>query len=64
MSAIFTGWRKASASGEGNCVEVGAIVDAPRRARDVLIRDSKNPSGGKLCVAPAAWGRFLGSLRT
>lgn len=48
-------WRKSSYSdtqGVGNCVEVtfGGIV---------AVRDSKNPAGPILIVAPAAWQAFL-----
>ena len=45
-------WRKSSASGASGCVEV-AFVDGA-----VLVRDSKNPSGPVLQVAPSAWRHF------
>ncbi|MEU0659749.1 DUF397 domain-containing protein [Streptomyces lavendulocolor] len=48
-------WRTSSysnASG-GECVEVAACPHT------VHVRDSKNPGGPVLAVAPAAWGSFL-----
>ncbi|MFF3456537.1 DUF397 domain-containing protein [Streptomyces sp. NPDC002730] len=48
-------WRKSSYSGDegGDCVEVAAHPLA------VHIRDSKNPTGPVLTVAPAAWAAFV-----
>ncbi|MFI0983826.1 DUF397 domain-containing protein [Streptomyces exfoliatus] len=48
-------WRKSSYSGGegGNCVEVAAHPTA------VHIRDSKNPDGPQLAVAPTAWAAFV-----
>jgi hypothetical protein len=53
-------WRKSSRSGtgNGNCVEVATNV-----AGVVAVRDSKNPEGPMLSVAPAEWRAFLSSLR-
>lgn len=48
-------WRKSSYSGgaeDGDCVEVSL-------ARDALVRDSKNPSGGTLTFTFTAWKNFL-----
>jgi hypothetical protein len=44
-------WRKSSYSGQsGQCVEVaGTLPDA------VAVRDSKDPDGPALVLAPAAW---------
>jgi len=46
-------WRKSSRSGNngGQCVEVAASVR-------VLVRDSKNPDGGRLAFTPQAWREF------
>ncbi|MFH9575480.1 DUF397 domain-containing protein [Streptomyces sp. NPDC017230] len=56
--AILTGiqWRKSSYSGDqgGNCVEVAEL---PRHAT-VAVRDSKNPAGPALTLAPAAFTAF------
>ncbi|MFE5738345.1 DUF397 domain-containing protein [Streptomyces celluloflavus] len=52
---VAYGWSKSSyssASG-GECVEVAA----PRAA--VHIRDSKNPGGAILTVAPGTWAAFV-----
>jgi hypothetical protein len=47
-------WRKSSYSGAGNdCVEVALA------AHKAAVRDSKNPSGGALRFARAAWDGFL-----
>jgi hypothetical protein len=46
-------WRKSSRSGNngGQCVEVAT-------SRRVLVRDSKNPAGGRLAFTPQAWREF------
>ncbi|MFI1723476.1 DUF397 domain-containing protein [Streptomyces sp. NPDC020489] len=48
-------WRKSSHSGDegGDCVEVATESVA------VHVRDSKNPSGPRLTVAPSAWAAFV-----
>jgi hypothetical protein len=48
-------WFKSSrSSGQGgNCVEVAKASDT------WYVRDSKNPTGGMLSVAPEAWRAFL-----
>ncbi|MCM1970685.1 DUF397 domain-containing protein [Streptomyces sp. G1] len=50
-------WRKSSYSdGEGGeCVEVAQGVT------DIHVRDSKNPTGPRVTLAPAAWSAFLDS---
>ena len=53
-------WRKSSYSGltkEGNCVEVARALDA------VAVRDSKVPCGPALMLTPAAFARFVRSIR-
>ncbi|MDQ0788453.1 DUF397 domain-containing protein [Streptomyces sp. B3I8] len=54
-SCVEIAWVKSSYStDEGpDCVEV-----APIRGR-ILIRDSKNPTGPRLALAPTAWTAFL-----
>jgi Domain of unknown function (DUF397) len=48
-------WRKASysANGGGDCVEAGAV------GRVLVVRDSKDPGGPVLAVAPQAWRVFV-----
>ena len=48
-------WRKSTYSSNegGNCVEVATHPSA------VHIRDSKNPVGPVLTVAPASWAAFV-----
>ncbi|MFI0978323.1 DUF397 domain-containing protein [Streptomyces sp. NPDC021093] len=48
-------WRKSSYSdsGGGNCVEVATCPHT------IHIRDSKNPTGPTLTVAPADWSAFV-----
>ncbi|MGA5424022.1 DUF397 domain-containing protein [Streptomyces lavendulocolor] len=55
MNSAALTWFKSSYSSDegGNCVEVAAHPSA------VHIRDSKNPTGPVLTVAPAAWEAFL-----
>lgn len=49
-------WRKSSYSGGegGECVEVAA------HPTTIHVRDSKNPHGPQLAVAPGAWASFVG----
>jgi len=51
-------WRKSSYSGDENqaCVEVAFTTPA------VAVRDSKDPSGPHLTVAPSSWRGFLTSV--
>jgi hypothetical protein len=51
-------WVKSSKSANGNCVEVARL----REGRFGL-RDSKNPAGGVLVLAPAEWEAFVGRLK-
>lgn len=48
-------WFKSSYStADGpSCVEVAATLEA------VLVRDSKNPDGPRLTLAPSAWAEFI-----
>ncbi|MFF3615930.1 DUF397 domain-containing protein [Streptomyces sp. NPDC002580] len=50
-------WIKSSYStADGpDCVEVAAAPDG------ILVRDSKDPDGPRLTLAPAAWAAFLPS---
>ncbi|MCN9240142.1 DUF397 domain-containing protein [Streptomyces sp. RY43-2] len=50
-------WFKSSYSSEegGNCLEVAVHPTA------IHLRDSKNPTGPHVTVAPAAWSAFLES---
>ncbi|WP_261719169.1 DUF397 domain-containing protein [Streptomyces sp. FZ201] len=48
-------WRKSSYSdGEG-----GECVEVTQGVTDIHVRDSKNPTGGVVTLAPAAWSAFL-----
>ena len=51
-------WRKAFASGNGNCVEVAVNLPGV-----VVVRDSKDPHGPALTFTPAAWDAFTARLR-
>ncbi|MDI2124907.1 DUF397 domain-containing protein [Yinghuangia seranimata] len=44
-------WRKSSASGSGNCVEVA-------RVQGIVVRDSKNPFSPVLGFATVSWDAF------
>ncbi|RZU74637.1 uncharacterized protein DUF397 [Micromonospora kangleipakensis] len=52
-------WRTStrSSSNGGNCVEVADNLPGV-----VLVRDSKNRTGGTLSFTPAAWRAFVGGL--
>ncbi|MER6595174.1 DUF397 domain-containing protein [Micromonospora purpureochromogenes] len=54
-------WRVSSRSGNGGdtCVEV-----ADNLSGRVLVRDSKDPSGGILTFAPAAWRSFVALIKS
>ncbi|MVZ99572.1 DUF397 domain-containing protein [Actinomadura sp. LD22] len=56
---VASAWRKSSHSsgGEGQCVEVAA---AERR---VAVRDSKDPDGAVLAVAPSGWKSLLADVK-
>lgn len=80
MDLTRAGWRKSTRSGSngGNCVEVatwrkssrsgdngGACVEvAQDLPHFVAVRDSKNPAGPRLVVAPAAWKAFTGLVKS
>ncbi|WP_411149697.1 DUF397 domain-containing protein [Streptomyces sp. A30] len=53
-------WIKSSYSDDngGNCIEI-----APGFPTVVPVRDSKNPDGPVLLLAPAAWSAFTSALR-
>jgi hypothetical protein len=53
-------WRKSSrsTSNGGNCVEVAGLPAA------VAVRDSKDPDGPKLTVAPAGWQTFTRDVKS
>jgi hypothetical protein len=57
---VGTVWHKSSYSGNGgvSCVEVAR--DHPRV---VAVRDSKDPDGPVLTVAPTGWLNFLADVR-
>ena len=53
-------WRTSTYSGNGgNCVEVANNLPAA-----IAVRDSKNPSGPQLILAPEEWRRFTAGVRT
>jgi Domain of unknown function (DUF397) len=53
-------WQKSSYSGNGggNCVEV-----ARNLARVVAVRDSKDPLGPVLSLAPGVWQGFIADVK-
>jgi hypothetical protein len=59
METTAVVWRKSSRSGTngGGCVEVAAGSD------QVMVRDSKDPSGPFLAVSPDQWRAFLTDVR-
>jgi len=57
---VDTRWRKSSYSGNGGaeCVEVACNL-----IRTVAVRDSKDPRGPVLTVAPAGWHSFIANVK-
>ncbi|WP_371647510.1 DUF397 domain-containing protein [Streptomyces mirabilis] len=57
-NAILTAvqWRKSSYSGDqgGQCIEITETLDTT-----IAVRDSKNPTGPILTIAPAAFATFV-----
>jgi hypothetical protein len=53
-------WRKSSRSGDngGACVEV-----ARNLPRTIAVRDSKDPHGPALTIAPAGWRAFIADVK-
>jgi Domain of unknown function (DUF397) len=52
-------WRKSRRSNNGgNCIEVNATPGT------VAVRDSKDPRGPVLVLAPAQWRAFTGQVKT
>ncbi|WP_132876888.1 DUF397 domain-containing protein [Tamaricihabitans halophyticus] len=59
MDFLGAPWRKSSFSGDGgqaNCVEVALAPGA------VAVRDSKNPRGPHLLIAPSSWRSFTNRI--
>ncbi|MEU7184147.1 MULTISPECIES: DUF397 domain-containing protein [Streptomyces] len=55
-------WCKSSYSDNGGqCIEVAANLTVSRGI--VPVRDSKNPHGPVLAIAPAAWSEFVGGVK-
>jgi hypothetical protein len=56
---VAPAWRKSSHSegGGGQCVEVAA------GERRVAVRDSKDPDGAVLAVAPSGWASLLADVK-
>lgn len=57
---VATLWRKSSHSGGGGaeCVEIAALT-----GHGVVLRDSKDPDGPTLSVAPTAWTSLLTDIK-
>ncbi len=55
-------WFKSSRSNaSGNCVEIAIALPG---SRAIGIRDSKDPQGGVLTVAPDSWESFTSALKS
>jgi uncharacterized protein DUF397 len=52
-------WWKSSRGGTtGNCVEVAPFAET------IAVRDSKDPQGLTLAVAPGSWTAFIGAIQS
>ncbi len=60
MESSRLNWRKASYSGTngGGCVEVATNMPGA-----VAVRDSKDPHGPVLTMAPAGWRDFIAGVK-
>lgn len=60
MDLTSAEWRKSSRSGAngGNCIEVASNLP-----HIIAVRDSKDPSGPVLAVAPEDWQSFTASVK-
>lgn len=60
METMNLSWQKSSYSGNGggNCVEVTTGLP-----ETVAVRDSKDPSGPVLSLAPSAWQGFIADVK-
>lgn len=58
-------WRKSILSSQnGSCVEVTAVrADGQLPSRVVGVRDSKDPGGPVLILAPDRWRTFTGQVK-
>jgi predicted secreted Zn-dependent protease len=50
-------WRKATASGTGNCVEAAAT------GGEILVRNSRNPLGSPISFTLTEWECFLDGVK-
>ena len=50
-------WRKSTASTQGDCVEVALV------GGQILVRDSKDPDGPRLCFAATEWAAFISGAK-
>ena len=50
-------WRKSSASGTGNCVEVASA------GQSILVRDTKNRADGVLTFTATEWQAFVAGVQ-
>jgi hypothetical protein len=51
-------WHKSSFSANGDCIEVAIQDDS------VLIRDTKNRSGGTVSASSSAWQEFIQGIQS
>lgn len=59
VAEAVDGWRKSTFSNiSGECVEFARGADG-----GVMIRDSKDPSGGVLAFTPGEWRAFVAGVR-
>jgi hypothetical protein len=58
IAPLGPSWQRSSRCAKLHCVEVRDSTDG------ILVRDAKDPDGGRLAFRPDDWMSFLGALKS